>query len=109
MAAGEQGSETLRVGPENGRIRAEQGLVISMLKMGDEVAVFLDDVERTGQAGRWGCTTRWQGSYFYTSFTLPLDRLDASDLSDEDYARIGRAVVMRFDPEALAESPPTGC
>jgi len=76
------------------KIRSNIGLALCLRDMGNGTSrIFIDDVK----SDKLQLPINWQHDYFYT-FTPELDNqaIDNMELSDEQFQKIGEAVVARL-------------
>ncbi len=76
------------------KIRSKMGLAVCLRDMGDgKSRIFMDDVKSDQQE----LPINWKHDYFYT-FTPEFnnDAIDEMQLTDEEFQKIGAAVVARL-------------
>jgi hypothetical protein len=73
--------------------RDDRGIVVSLKVEGDQVRIIFDDVVSEGEDQP---PRRWRHVVLYTSTHFARQSFEANELSDEQLASIGLAVIARL-------------
>jgi hypothetical protein len=72
--------------------RADVGVVVCAVTDGPRIRLVFDDVRASSVTH----PQDWRTTWFFTETSFDAPAFDAAELSDEDCAKIGRAVVARL-------------